>query len=136
MSSTLTEAPPVQDTTDDPDDGGGGASAAPSGELFDKSDYDREDLQLPKIDGEGVDLLMVTFTGAVKLDRSDPADCELVRQMRLGQDITLMVEGRPTAKQFKAKVDNEGGVATLTLLVPLAVHTLYRPVSDDQAEAA
>jgi hypothetical protein len=74
---------------------------------FDKSQYDREDLQIAKIDGQSIDRIAIKFTGEIHLDRSDPSDVALYNELKLGRDVALLVEGRcnktgakepPTAK--------------------------------------
>lgn len=75
-----------QSATDEPD---------PSkGQLFDKSQYEREDLQIAKIDGQTVDKIKVSFSGSVMLDRADPADVALYNRLMLGQECELRVAGK------------------------------------------
>jgi hypothetical protein len=109
---------------------------AEKGELFDKSDYDREDLALPKVDGEGTDKIAIAFSGTVLLDRSDPADVALMRSMRLGQDVTLNVEAKVSAKAHKFSTDREGELDAVVLQHTAKVHTVYRPAGEDVGEAA
>lgn len=72
--------------TDEPDAG--------KGQLFDKSQYEREDLQIARIDGRAVDKIKVSFNGAVMLDRSDPKDVALYNRLLLGEECELRVAGK------------------------------------------
>lgn len=105
------------------------------GELFDKSVYEREELALPKVDGEGVDKIAVAFSGTVLLDRADPADVELMRRMRLGNDVTLMVEAKCSGKGHRFTTDREGELDVIVLEHKAKVHTVYKAAADE-AEAA
>lgn len=70
------------------------SAAATDGEtLFDATDYEREDLQIPKVDGETIDKIRVKFSGSVMLDRSAPADVALYNRLQLGQDVELRCAG-------------------------------------------
>ncbi len=73
---------------------------AEKGELFDRSQYEREDLAIPKISGNPIDKIRVKFGGSILLDRSDPADVALYNKLTLGKDVELRVAG---------KVAHEGG---------------------------
>lgn len=62
--------------------------------LLDRSQYEREDLAIPKVDGNSIDRIQLTFSGNVMLDRSDPNDVALYNQLLLGQGtVTLKVMG-------------------------------------------
>jgi hypothetical protein len=104
------------------------------GELIDRSQYEREDLALPKVDGEPVDRIAVKFSGTVFLDRTDPRDVDLIRPMRLGADITLMVEARTSSKAFKGATDREGELDVLVQEAGAKVHTVYRPAGQGLEE--
>lgn len=86
----------VDDETDDADGDRETPAADASGQtqVFDASDYDREDLQIPKVDGESIDKIAVEFKGRVLLDRSDPADVAMYNRMRLGTEVELRVAGK------------------------------------------
>jgi len=62
--------------------------------LFDATDYDDPKLQLPTVDGQGIDKIKIGFSGSIMLDRSDPHDCELFRKLKLGSNVELRVAGR------------------------------------------
>jgi hypothetical protein len=103
----------------------------PDGKIFDDTDYEREDLALPKIDGQGVDRIAVKFSGTVFLDRSDPADVDLVRRLKLGQDATLLVEGKVSAKSYKGATDREGDLDVVVEELGIKVTTVYRPAAEE-----
>ena len=63
------------------------------GELFDRSQYDREDLAIRKVDDQQIDKLRVKFGGGILLDRSDPADVSLYNKLTLGRAVELRVAG-------------------------------------------
>jgi hypothetical protein len=107
--------------------------AKPEGELFDKSIYEREELQLPKVDGEPTDKIAVAFSGTVLLDRTDPRDVALMQRMKLGQDVTLMVEAKCSAKRHKYATDREGELDAVVLEHKAKVHTVYRPAGEAEA---
>lgn len=67
---------------------------------FDRSQYELEGLQIPKVDGQSVDKIAIKFGGRVMLDRSDLADVAMFNKLRLGQDVELRIS---------AKVSNSGG---------------------------
>jgi hypothetical protein len=70
-------------------------AADPNGKaLFDKSAYDREDLQIPKVDGQSIDKIRVDFQGSIMLDRSSPADVALYNRLVLGKAAELRVSGK------------------------------------------
>jgi hypothetical protein len=96
MSTTAPEAPttepvpaPVPDPPQpsEPDPTKGEA-------LFDRSQYEREDLAIPKVDGQPIDKIRVKFSGSVMLDRSDPADVALYNKLVLGREAELRCSGK------------------------------------------
>lgn len=100
------------------------------GELFDKSDYDREDIALPKVDGETTDKIAVKFSGTVLLERTDPNDVALMRKMRLGGDITLMVEAKCAGKGHGYTTSRDGELDAVVLTHAVRVHTVYNPAGE------
>lgn len=104
--------------------------AAEAGEaLFDKSIYEREELQLPKVDGEATDKIAVKFSGTVLLDRTAPADVALMRKMKLGGDITLQVEAKCAGKGHKFTTSREGELDAIVFEHGVRVHTVYVPAA-------
>lgn len=89
--SSIAEAPPqtdegTRDDTPPPDPEGNG--------LFDRSQYEREDLAIPKVDNQPIDKIAVKFAGRVMLDRSDPADVALFNKLVLGKEVELRCSGK------------------------------------------
>lgn len=79
--------------------------------LFDAAKYDTPELRLPKIEGEhGVDAIEVGFSGTIKLDRGNPADVELFRKLKLGQDVSVNVVAVCTEKKQRPAIDEDGYV--------------------------
>jgi hypothetical protein len=104
------------------------APDTPEGHLIDPAVYETEELSLPKIDGEGVDKIAAKFAGTVFLDRSDPRDVALIRELRLGQSVTLMVEatvGPPVPGYTTSK---EGDLDALILSRRFSVEGVYKAV--------
>lgn len=100
------------------------------GALFSKVVYDDPQLQLPGIDGETTDKIAVKFSGTVFLDRSDAADCELMRSMKIGGNVTLMVEGRVAKKGWGFTSDRDGDLDVVKLEHAINVQTVYKPVTE------
>lgn len=100
------------------------------GELFDRSQYEREDLRLDKVDGNQVDRISLKFSGTVFLDRSDPNDIALYRRLVLGRDVTLQVEGRCNATAAKGATDREGDLDVVVGEKGIKVTTVYIAVAD------
>ncbi len=101
--------------------------------LFNDSDYEREDLAIAKVDGNQVDRIAVKFAGEVFLDRSSPADVALYNRLRLGQDVTLMVEGKCSATGAKGATDREGDLDVVVGQRSVKVTTVYIPATDTAA---
>jgi hypothetical protein len=78
----------VSDT--DPEAGPPATGAA----LFDASAFDREDLAIPKVDGNSIDRIAIDFGGSIMLDRSEPANVELYNRIQGGHELELWVTGK------------------------------------------
>jgi hypothetical protein len=98
-----------------------------AGVLFDRSQFDREDLQIPTVDGQTIDRIAIKFAGEVFLDRSDPADVALYNSLELGGDIQLLVTAKCSGTGAKLATDRGGeldvtvggkGVRVVTLAAP------------------
>lgn len=98
--------------------------------LIDRSQYDREDLALPMIDGQQVDRIAFAFTGSIMLDRSDPADVALWRKLTLGQDVTLQVEGSCAGYTGKSNTNRDGDLVVVVGVRRIKVHTIYLPAGE------
>lgn len=73
--------------------------------VFDRSQYELEGLQIPKVDGEAIDKIAIKFGGRVMLDRSSLTDVAMFNKLKLGQDVELRIS---------AKVSNSGGAGFTT----------------------
>jgi hypothetical protein len=133
MTATVTELERTvreeQEEFDASDSSTSDEEAKPEEALFDKAIYEREELQLPKVDGEATDKIAVKFSGTVLLDRSDPADVALMRKMKLGGDITLNVEAKCAGKGHKFTTSREGELDAIVLEHGVRVHTVSRPAA-------
>lgn len=97
--TTITEDPAAAQTEGDDDllaTAGTEPDEPQDGELFNASDYDREDLAIAKVDGNQIDRIKIKFAGSVMLDRSNPADVALFNRLRLNQELELRVAGKVT----------------------------------------
>jgi hypothetical protein len=115
MSTTLEEVG-QQERHDEPE---GGA-------LFEASDYESEELALPKIDGEGVDKNAVKVSGRVWLERGSPEHVALVRDVRLGQEVTLVCEATVRMPVPGYTTDKEGDLDVISLTRHFAVTSVSR----------
>lgn len=106
------------------------AEEGKQGALIDRSQYEREDLALQKIDGEDVDRISLKFAGTVFLDRSQPNDVALYRKLKLGKDVTLVVEGVCNDTGAKGATDREGDLDVIVGRKAVKVHTVYLSVED------
>jgi len=89
-----------------------------------------EAIALPMIDGRGVDRIEVQFAGGVRLDRSDPADVALMRNLILGKEVTMRIVGVVAARPFKIAYDEDGYPGEVTAVSKVRITTCYRPVGD------
>jgi hypothetical protein len=114
------------------------ALVEPTGQtaLIDKTDYQREDLALPKIDGQEVDRIAFTFSGTIMLDRADPADVNLFRKLNLGHDVTLQVEGACAGYGGKGATNRDGDLDVVVATRRIKIHTIYLPAGAADDEAA
>lgn len=102
--------------------------------ILDPTEYDREDLQLPKVDGQAIDRIALKFTGTVFLDRADPADVALYRKLTLGHDITLMVEGTSRSTAAKGATNKDGELNVILGEKGVTITTVYIPAAaEDEA---
>lgn len=122
-ATTDEEAKPEEQT---PEPAPGEQAAA-----FDPSAYDREDLQIPKIDGQSIDRISIKWSGEVFLDRSDPSDVAVYNELRLGRDVALLVEAKCSSTGAKGATDREGDLDVVVATKGLKVHSLSKPAGAD-----
>jgi hypothetical protein len=128
MSTTETgpvEAPPAAEPTDN-----GETPFEPSPVDIRRAGASPEALALPAIDGEAPDRIEVQFTGGVRLDRSDPADVELMRALALGKEVNLRIVGVVRGKVGTVSWDEDGYPGETTHSAKVRITTVYRPVGD------
>lgn len=89
-----------------------------------------EQLALPMIDGRAIDVLELQVTGTVKLDRSDPEDCKLIRRLRLGAEVDLKMSVCVSGSGGKISRDEDGYAKDVTLKKTLTVTGVARPAGE------
>lgn len=76
-------------------------------ETGDEHDASPEQLALPVIDHRDADQVELAVSGTIKLDRKDPADCALIRRLRLGDDVDLHVSGLVVERAGRSRHNQE-----------------------------
>lgn len=114
--NTLTQ-PEDEETTLEPD--------AAKGELFKKEQYDREDLQIPTVDGETIDKIRVNLTGSILLDRSSPADVALFNRLMLGKECELRCAGKVSGVTTGYTTNREGDLDAVVGGKTVKVETVW-----------
>lgn len=127
------EIPGTEEESGGDEEADGTPPVEPTGQTkaFDDSDYEREDLQIPKIDGSSIDRIALKFGGEIHLDRSDPADVKLYNRLRFGRDVTLQIEGRCNAAGAKGATDREGDLDVVIGVKGVKVHTVYLSTAEE-----
>lgn len=103
---------------------------------FDRSQYEREDLQIPKVDGQSIDRIALKFSGTVFLDRSEPSDVAVYNALRLGRDIEMLIEADCLSTGAAGATNKDGELDVIVGTKGLRVRTLRRPAGADWAEDA
>lgn len=96
-----------------------------NGELFDSGSY----VDVPVIDGQATDALVIAFGGSIKYEASDRAGQDLFNDLRLGKSVTLRVEGVVVDKKGGYKV-NAAEEEIVTGTARIKVETLYLPAAE------
>lgn len=120
----------VGEATDEPREG----TEVREGEqatLVDPSEYDDPELAIAKVDGNSIDRIALKFSGTVYLDRSDAADVKLYNALKLGRDVTIMVEGKCLGTAGKGATNREGELDVVVGEKTVKVTTVYRPAAED-----
>lgn len=131
MSSTLEETVRAEQEQHDAQAG------AVQAHLIDPSEYDDPELAIAKVDGNSIDRIALTFSGTVFLDRSDKADVKLYNDLKLGRDLTLMVEGKCLGTGAKGATNRDGELDVVVGQKGVKVGSVYRPAAEDlEAELA
>lgn len=103
--------------------------------LIDRSQYEREDLAIAKVDGNAIDRIRIAFSGTVSLDRSEPADVALYNRLVLGREVTLMVEGRASGTGAKEATGRDGDLDVIVGQKTVTVTTVYVPAAEELESA-
>ena len=122
---SVTEIDTARDTLEQPADGDEVAPDAEKGQLFDKSQYDREDLAIPKVDGEGIDKICVKVAGSIMLDRSDPADVALFNKLTLGKECELRCAGSVSGVGTRYATNRDGDLDAIVGEKTVNVETVW-----------
>lgn len=99
--------------------------------LIDRSQYEREDLAIAKVDGNQIDRIWVGFGSGFYLDRSDPNDVAFYNRLQLGRDVTVMVEARCLGTGAKGATNRDGQLDVIIGQKKLGVHTGYIPAAEN-----
>jgi hypothetical protein len=124
------------DAADDDDETPADPDAAGQTAVFDKSQYDREDLQIQKVDGNTIDRISLKFSGEVFLDRSDPSDVAVYNELKLGRDVQILIEAKCSSTGAKGATDRDGDLDVVVGTKGLKVHSLRKPAGADWVEDA
>lgn len=93
--------------------------------LFDASDYDREDLAIPKVDGNQIDKIRFAFSGSVLLDRSEIADVALFNGAKLGQELELRVSAKVAGVGTGFTTNKDGDLDVIVGEKKLKIETVW-----------
>lgn len=97
----------------------------PDGTLFDRSQYEREDLAIAKVDGQQIDKIRVKFSGSILLDRSDPADVALYNRLTMGKEVELRCAGKVTAVGAGWTTNRDGDLDAIVGEKAIKVETVW-----------
>ena len=111
-------------------------AAERKGSLFDGSDYDREDLALPKVDGHGIDRIAIAFSGEIMLDRSDPAHVALFRRLALFKSVELWVSATAKGQTTSGATNRDGDLDVVVGKRSLKIETVRIIPPEGLEEAA
>lgn len=98
--------------------------------LFDTHAY----LDVPTVDGQAADKLVVSFSGSVSFNAGDEQGKQLFRSLSLGKSATLQVEAVVAGKAGGWKIVGAGGDMereVVTATAKVKVETLYLPSPED-----
>jgi hypothetical protein len=123
--ATATEDPLLEQTAEDADDEQLEPNAE-KGELFNRDQYEREDLAIPKVDGQQIDKIRVDFGGSIMLDRSDPADVALYNALTLGKEVELRVAGKVGGTGVTFATNREGDLDAIVGRKKITVDEVWK----------
>jgi hypothetical protein len=99
--------------------------------LFDRSQYEREGMQIPKVDGQSIDRIAVAVTGEIMLDRSNEADVALYNRLALGREVELRVAGKVQATGAKGATNRDGDLDVVVGKKTVKVDTVWVLQAED-----
>lgn len=94
---------------------------------FDRSVYETPELRLPRTDGHPIDKIRVNLGGGLYLDRFDPANVELFKQLALGRRVELKVTATVVGTPVRWTTDKEGELAGVVGEKTLKVEAVELP---------
>lgn len=105
--------------------------------LFDPADYETEELALPTVDGISVAKIGLNVQGGMLwLDRGSAEDVSLVRDLRVGQRVRLLVDVTVGVPKFGYTTNREGALDVLyrarNVKVKHAVLSVGQPDGDEE----
>lgn len=92
---------------------------------------DTKQLHLPGIDGHRVGKIAVSVSGRVFLDMDNPNDVALFKNLTLGKDVSLTIEGKVAKKIGEFTTDKDGDLDVVQEHRRIKVHTVYVPDSQE-----
>lgn len=101
------------------------AEAHAAGELFDSQEYEKEGLQIAKVDGRGIDKIRVAFNGSIMLDRSNVDHVALFNRLTLGKSVQLRVAGEVTKTGVGWTTNKDGDLDAIVGERGVKVTTVY-----------
>jgi hypothetical protein len=104
--------------------------------IIDRSAYEREDLQIPKIDGQTVDRIALKFGGTVYLDRSDASDVAVYNELRFGRDVELLIDAKCLGVGASGATNKDGNLDVVVSTKGLKVHSISKPAGADWVKDA
>jgi hypothetical protein len=119
------ESLPAEPPRLDGEDGEGEPTSAGGENLFNPRAYDDPALQLPMVDGQGIDKIALKFSGTIRLDRSKPDDVALFRRLKLGKDIDVKLEGKVVGSNTTGATNKDGDLDVVVGSKTLDIHTIY-----------
>lgn len=100
-------------------------TSAGNDNLFNPRAYDDPALQLPMVDGQGIDKIGIKISGTIKLDRSKPDDVALFRRLQLGKKIDLKLGGRVAGVSTKGATDSDDNLSDVVGAKIINIDTIY-----------
>ena len=120
-AENLPADPPRHDGEDEDDE----PTSAGGENLFNPRAYDDPALQLPTVDGQGIDKIELKFGGTLKLDRSKPDNVALYKRLQLGKSIDLKLGGRVAGVSTKGSTYSDDNLSDVVGAKIINIDTIY-----------